>query len=272
MSSPIRPFDVEDLGRRYHDAKPFPFIAIDDFLEEDFAREVLAAYPTFEAAQAVGREFQTVNEKLKVQVCDTENFAPSVARLNDAIASPEFLGDLTTITGIRNLQADPQLRGGGMHLTNTSGRLDVHVDFNLIDEEQLHRRLNILIYFNPTWDPRWGGQVELWDRDVTTCEQSFDPILNRCVIFETSEVSYHGVAPVVCPPGESRKSFAAYYYTEEAPAGWTGKSHSTIFRARPDEVLRGKVLMPAERVGQSLLGAVRSIRRKLRETVRPSSD
>jgi hypothetical protein len=43
-----------------------------------------------------------------------------------------------------------------------------------------------------------------------------------------------------------RKSFAAYYYTNEPPPEWKGEAWSTIFRARPNELLRGKVLMPLE--------------------------
>jgi hypothetical protein len=53
--------------------------------------------------------------------------------------------------------------------------------------------------------------------------------------------------PVHCPPERARQSFAAYYYTAEAPAHWRGKGYDTIFRARPDEQLRGHVLMPLER-------------------------
>jgi hypothetical protein len=66
------------------------------------------------------------------------------------------------------------------------------------------------------------------------------------VVFETSEISFHGVTPITCPPGYTRQSFAAYYYTREAPASWSGVDHSTIFRARPNERFRGRVLMPIE--------------------------
>jgi hypothetical protein len=44
-----------------------------------------------------------------------------------------------------------------------------------------------------------------------------------------------------------RQSFAAYYYTKEAPPHWKGQSHSTIFRARPQEKFKHHVLMPLER-------------------------
>jgi len=145
-----------------------------------------------------------------------------------------------------------------MHLTNSSGRLDVHVDFNYHADDQLFRRLNILVYLNPVWEEAWGGKIELWDRDVTHCAHAFSPVLNRCVVFETSDISYHGVTQITCPPGMTRKSFAAYYYTKEAPAAWNGEAHSTIFRARPDEQFRGKVLMPAEQLGRKAGEAVAS--------------
>jgi len=52
--------------------------------------------------------------------------------------------------------------------------------------------------------------------------------LNGQIVFETNEVSFHGVTAVKCPEGRARKSFAAYYYTKEAPAHWTGEAHSTM--------------------------------------------
>jgi hypothetical protein len=107
---------------------------------------------------------------------------------------------------------------------------------------KLHRRLNILIYFNDGWLPEWGGQLELWNRDVSKCVHSIEPIFNRCVIFETSEISYHGVKEVTCPENAVRRSFAGYYYTVAAPAYWTGKSHSTIFKARPEESVKNRLM------------------------------
>jgi Rps23 Pro-64 3,4-dihydroxylase Tpa1-like proline 4-hydroxylase len=191
-----------------------------------------------------------------------------VRRLNDAIASPEFLADLEHITGIRSILADEQLVGGGMHLTGSGGRLDVHVDFNLIEERQLHRRLNILLYLNPTWDDSWGGQIELWDKDVKRCHRSSVPILNRCLIFETSDISYHGVARVIGPPDVVRRSFAAYYYTREAPAHWTGRWHDTVFRARPKERIRGLLQMPAEKLKRRIVKGLRQSKGRIQSWLR----
>lgn len=66
----IRPLDRDALRRQFRDAEPFPFIAVDDFLDPEFACEVAASYPTYEQAKERGREFSAVNEKRKVQITD----------------------------------------------------------------------------------------------------------------------------------------------------------------------------------------------------------
>jgi hypothetical protein len=252
MSSIIRPFDREAVRAEYQAATPFPFFKIENFLEPAFLHEVVNAYPTYDEARQIGREFTAVNEKLKVQVTDSAKFPTPVKRLADEINGPRFLEDLQYITGIPGLLDDPGFAGGGMHLTGPTGRLDVHVDFNFNEKQKVFRRLNILLYLNPVWEEGWGGHIELWDKDVKHCAHSYAPVLNRCVVFETSEISYHGVTPIKCPRGYVRKSFAAYYYTREAPASFDGTTHSTVFRARPDEKLRGAVLMPAEEIKRGL--------------------
>lgn len=263
----ILPLDQQALRKQFRAAQPFPFVSIDPLLEPSFAAEVSTAYPSFDDATRVGRSFSAVNEKLKVQVTDYSTFPEPVKRLSDALSSRSFLAQISYITGIDDLLWDEKLEGGGMHQTAASGRLDVHVDFNYLRERALHRRLNILIYLNTEWQDEWGGHIELWDRDVKTRHHSFAPILNRCVIFETSAISYHGVSPVKPPPGVVRKSFAAYYYTKEAPPGWTGEEHSTIFRARPNEVVRGLMLMPAERMVRAARELGRMAKRHLKARV-----
>jgi hypothetical protein len=266
----IRPLNVAALRAQYARATPFPFFVVEGFLEPSFAAEVAAAYPTFETAKAMGFAFNAVNERKKVQVTERARFPDAVGRLSDALASREFLHDLSEITGIPSLLADERLFGGGIHVTGPHGRLDVHVDFNVLEfggEPKLYRRLNLLLYLNPEWDEAWGGQVEFWDRDVKTCAHSYVPSLNRCVVFETSDISFHGVAPLTCPPHEVRRSFAAYYYTTTPASADAPAAHSTIFRARPGERLREYVLMPAERVQRQATAGLQAAKRRVRRLI-----
>lgn len=263
----LRPLDRDKLRAEFAAAKPFPFVKIDDFINPEKVKAIAAAYPLFEAALAQGTTFTTVNERKKIQVSDCRKFSDPVSELNDLLASPAFLADLAYITRIPNILADEELVGGGIHMTGPGGRLDVHVDFNYIEDRKLHRRLNLLLYLNEGWQDNWGGQFQLWDNGVKHCEAAFAPIFNRCVIFETSEISYHGVVPVSPDAPNPRKSFATYYYTKEAPAHWTGVSHGTIFKARPDEKTKGLVLMPVELAKRKLAAGVRSIKSSLKSII-----
>jgi Rps23 Pro-64 3,4-dihydroxylase Tpa1-like proline 4-hydroxylase len=257
-------FDREKLRRQFVTAKPVPFIVIDNFLPADRAKAALEAYPDFDAALGLGKTFTTVNERKKVQISDSTKFSGPITELNEALASHDFLSDLAYITNIPNLVADEQLVGGGIHITGAGGRLDVHVDFNYIEDRQLHRRLNLLLYLNEAWQREWGGQFQLWDKEVKNCEATFDPTFNRCVIFETNEVSFHGVIPVSPSAASPRRSFATYYYTKEAPAHWAGLSHNTIFKARPEEKMKGMVLMPAEMAGSGLRAGVQRAKQQIK--------
>jgi Rps23 Pro-64 3,4-dihydroxylase Tpa1-like proline 4-hydroxylase len=264
----VQPLDRETLRQQFSNARPYPFVKIENFLDPEFAREVATAYPTFEIATAQGLQFKSVNERKKVQITDIKLFPQAVARLNAVLASAEFLLDLSYITGIPALLADPELVGGGVHVTGPGGRLDVHVDFNYIESRRLHRRLNLLLYLNPVWNDQWGGHIQLWDKDVSACKAAFAPALNRCVIFETSDISFHGVTPVAPAAPFPRQSFATYYYTREAPKHWKGASHSTIFKARPEEKLRGYVFMPAEIVQRRIVQGVQQLKRRAKRLMR----
>ena len=242
----INPIDRAALRDRVRQAQPFPYFMLDEFLESTFAREVAAAFPSFAEAERLGFKFSFVNERNKIQITDSAAFPGPIRQLHEDLASPDFLDLLSDVMEIPSLIADPALAGGGIHETGPRGHLDVHVDFNYVPDRQLFRRLNILVYFNQAWQPAWGGNIELWDAHVRKRWHSIEPRFNRCVVFATSEISFHGVDAVTCPPDETRKSFAAYYYTKEPPPNWVGVPHSTVFRARPDERFKRYVSMPVE--------------------------
>jgi len=247
----INPIDKAKFKNELLAREPFPYFCIDNFLNEDFANEVHNSFPAYQEAQKLGKEFSAVNENRKIQITDSSKFPPAIKKLSDLLASDEYVQMWSELTGVPDLMADAKLTGGGIHETNSGGHLDVHVDFNYNEKNQSFRRLNILIYFNKDWKEEYGGYLDVWDKDVKKCYGSFAPKFNRACGFLTSEISFHGVTPITCPPDVIRKSFATYYYTKELPAWWEGEKHSTVFRARPDEWTKGHVLMPVESVIRS---------------------
>lgn len=265
----INPIDVDVLRKQASEAKPFPHFCIDNFLDKDFANEVYDAFPDYDEAIRLGHSFNALNEAKKVQIIDSKLFPAPVAKLNELLSSEVFVKKIGSIFNIPDLLPDTSLTGGGIHETREGGRLDVHVDFNFNKQLGLYRRVNILIYFNKDWKYEYGGLLDLWDDEVKKCYAEILPIFNRMVCFATSEISYHGVTPLKCPQNTARKSYASYYYSVEPSSDWNGMHHTTIFKARPSEWMRGHVHMPMDNIKrkikvhwQSTKNLIKSIIRK----------
>jgi hypothetical protein len=156
---------------------------------------------------------------------------------------------LTELTGIENLMPDWSMDGGGLHQTLRGGHLNIHADFTTHhDHPDWARRVNILLYLNREWPTEWGGQLELWNKEMTTCEGKVTPAGNRMLVFTTSFDSFHGHPDgLTCPPGEARRSMALYYFTHDENA----VRRATNYRARPDDGLR-RWAIGADRVALDL--------------------
>jgi hypothetical protein len=214
----------------YRHAEPFPHLVEDAFVDPAVLARVLEE---FEGMDRGGWHHSEGSHERKWSLEDVRGFGPFTAALIAQLNSGPFISFLEELTGIRGLAADPHLRGGGLHEIRPGGLLGVHVDFNVHPRLKLYRRLNLLIYLNKEWDERWGGALELWDRRGQRCVRTIPPLFNRAVLFDTSSFSYHGHPhPLACPPGQSRKSVALYYYSLECPAGDDRAAHSTIFLGR----------------------------------------
>ncbi|MDQ6882334.1 MAG: 2OG-Fe(II) oxygenase, partial [Pseudomonadota bacterium] len=120
------------------------------------------------------------------------------------------------------------------HMNCRGAMLKLHADFNRHPNWHLDRRLNLLLYLNQDWQASFGGDLELWDREMAACRQRIAPVAGRCVIFSTSSTSFHGHPdPIECPDDVTRKSIALYYYTN-VPREDAAQIHSTLWQSRPD--------------------------------------
>ena len=228
----------ERLHERYVSADPYPHIVVDDFLPGSVATEILTRFPGPEApcwqSDAAGHQAGKLGTRHASRL---DSIPGSLYYHLLLFNSSPFVAFLEKLTGISGLIPDPHLKGGGLHQIPRGARLDVHADFNRYHELKLDRRINALFYLNPDWDPAWGGQLELWSRDMSECRQRIDPIFNRLAVFSTTSTSYHGhPEPLDCPEGVTRKSIAFYYYTNGRPASERRLSHSTLWQRRPGEV------------------------------------
>src|SRR3954451_19085559 len=114
------------------------------------------------------------------------------------------------MTGIKGPIPDPYFLGGGLHEISEGGHLSMHADFNHHTPLNLERRINMLIYLNKDWKDEYGGQLELWDSEMTKKYHSIVPVFNRCVIFNSTRhrkacMATHSrfVIRIRCPANQS---------------------------------------------------------------------
>jgi len=226
--------ECRDLGRslahQYRDARPFPHIVIDEFLDPEILRTVIKEFPSSESKEFFNRG----QERLKFQFQPHEVLSGVIRNVFAELNSQAFLGFLEELTGIDGLIPDPYFEGGGLHETKRGGHLGVHADFNVHERLRLERRLNLLIYLNEDWHDEYGGELELWNKDMSDCAVRVKPAFGLAVIFNTALDSFHGHPdPLNCPPTRSRRSVATYYYTAAEEGIALLPKRTTNFRPRP---------------------------------------
>jgi hypothetical protein len=219
------------LHSRYINAEPFPHIVIDDFIDPELLRDLLREWPI---AGNDRKYYNRPQERLKYEWQPHELHSPFLRSFLAEMNAEPMVRFIEALTGIRCLIADPYYSGAGLHEIKRGGHLGIHADFNIHKGMNAQRRVNLLIYLNEDWAPEYGGNLELWSKDMSEARHKVAPRIGRAVIFNTDFDSFHGHPdPLTCPPERSRRSIALYYYT--APEGGLQgiPVRTTTFQVRP---------------------------------------
>lgn len=240
-------------AEEYKANQPYPHIYFDNFLPLVVAEAALRDFP--EPKEVDWHSYKDVNQHKKLAFDAVEKLPASIRDVLYFLNTRPMLKFLETLTGIQSVLPDPNYVGGGLHQIRPGGLLEVHADFSYHNGLRLDRRINVLIYLNKDWKEEYGGHFELWDREVKRAEKKILPIFNRCAIFSTTSVSFHGhPEPLMCPPDRNRKSIATYYYSngrpEEDPE--LTHKHEVAFQQRPG-VNRVKASLGVRKVIKSLV-------------------
>lgn len=217
----------------YRNMQPFPYTVIQEAANTAALNDVLKVFPSVEELN--WWKYNNSFEK-KLAFDDVSLMPDEVKSILCEFNSSNFVKFLEKLTGIEHLIPDPHYTGGGLHQIVNGGLLNLHADFNFNAKLKLHRRINVLLYLNHDWKDTYGGELELWDKDVRTCHTKIFPHFNTMVIFNTTDGAIHGHPnPLNVPLGVTRKSLALYYYTAERPESEISDPHSTIYKFKPDD-------------------------------------
>lgn len=210
----------KQLNEVYNSQEPFPHLVFDNFLDETVARD--AAFELKWLNDNLQQEEWRFNEKdhhqdqvLKRSITQLDSMLPTSRLISQYVNNTQFLTFLRDLTGMDGLFGDWTYNGGGIHLTPKGGSLNVHHDFNFLgskDNPEAYRKVNLLIYLNEEWNDDWGGNLELWEKDLSAIKHIVEPKFNRAVLFNIEDAPHGHPHPLECPEWESRRSLAYYFY------------------------------------------------------------
>jgi Rps23 Pro-64 3,4-dihydroxylase Tpa1-like proline 4-hydroxylase len=219
---------VKELQHAFATAQPYKHVVIDEFLDVLFAQALAEKFPLLENMKT---RYNGINEK-KAEHSELNSLSPEFNKLKNLLFDENFISFIEQISGIETLEVFDDRFGYGLHQGGNGSFLDIHIDYNLHPLKKKQRRLNLLIFLNEQWEKDWGGLLQFWNADVTECIMSITPKFNRCVLFECSDISYHGYNQINCPPSITRKSFYTYFFS--VPVG-NPTFHDTVFKPLPHE-------------------------------------
>ena len=220
----------KSIKSEYLENHPYPHIELDNLWDEEFIKSCAEDVLDFTKWQGEKKFYGSEKKRYSNRYDDFPN---NIKKIIDEAYSIKFLNWLKKFTGEEIILPDPFLVGGGIHSTIRGGFLKVHSDFNWNKQLSLFRKLNILIYLNKNWNDEWGGQLELWSKNVKKCEKKISPLINKTVIFSTTDISYHGHPdPLNCPDNIQRNSIALYYYSPIKPKVFYYERDDTSYKER----------------------------------------
>lgn len=254
---------IDELRDIFRHNKPFPHIVFDGLFSPVLLELMAAEFDDLRPEQL--RRYNNINEK-KIATKANCRLGTAAQLYFNTIYSGAFFDFLQRITGIEGLIPDPGLTSGGLHEIPSGGRFELHTDFNQHSVTKLENRLVFITYLNKDWLPSYGGALELWSMDEQKCMAEIQPIFGRSILFAQSSKSLHGHPnPVDAPNGRTRRSAAAYFYTNGCAAGETTLFHTTQFfkpltRTQYDKISNTiKYLAPPV-----LIEAIRAVKARLR--------
>ena len=206
--------NIDNFNNAGLQKEPFDYMIIDNFLHEENIEPLLSEFNMLTPEKAYYRGY--ANEKTKLAF--NSNLGELIESVLTELCSEEFISFIEKLFQMNNIiHSNRNLEGAGVHKVYNQGYLTMHTDFNHSKDSThglLDRRLNLLLYMNPDWKEDYGGELCLFNQKQGQITKRVIPILNRCVIFNTTDSIHGHPTPMNLPDDKCRQSLALYYYSK----------------------------------------------------------
>jgi len=240
----------EKLRADYLLAKPFPFLAIDNFCDTEKLERMYTAIPEL---QNKSRDYMFAHNKFEKS--NYKELGPEFEELYTELSSARMNEFLSYIAN-EEIFVDPANHGGGLHQGRQNSFLDMHLDFNYHPlHKGWYRNMNLLLYLNKDWKPEYKGHLKLVDLRTGDAKELEVPF-NRMIVQKTCAYTLHGYDMTNFPEHQYRTSVATYAYCihktlieKPRTTDWVVKDGELVKRAI------AKIYGPAVKIKNLLFGS-----------------
>ena len=227
-------FDITQLNLQYQKHPSYGLINIPNFLSDEITK--LCADELDNLALEQGKHFTRKGSSMYEY--NDLSITPVQSKLIHEMHSSKFIRWLERLTGVEKLLPDPHLIGAGYMKSFRGDTLQVHTDFNWVEETHLHRAVSIILYFNKNWDVDWGGSLKFYDFNNEKTLSSIKPDWGNMLVWNYHNLVYHGYPePITCPENESRKGMRLFYYQSRSKPDAENPPHRSLYWFNKEEGL-----------------------------------
>ena len=198
----------EKLRLDYLLAKPFPYLALDNFCD---SKKIESLYNKIPELNNKSRDYMFA--KNKFEKSNYRELGEEFEELYNGLGSKQ-MNDFLSFIANEEVFVDPGNHGGGLHQGKKNSFLDMHLDFNYHPlKKGWYRNMNLLLYLNKDWKPAYKGHLKLVDL-ISGEEKEIEVPFNRMIIQQTRAYTLHGYEQTNFPEGKFRTSIATYAYSK----------------------------------------------------------
>ena len=230
--------NINISSEQYQKTFPYPHMFQDNFLDENFAKDLQAEILSIPHEE--WDRYENPFEK-KFTLRDKFNFPKHLSAIFGELTSKRFVEQLSHIVGY-DLLLDETRTFWGVHRYVSGDKLDIHVDAGIHPAMSLKKQITLGIYLSNNWREEYGCELEIWtgenssDNDALLFEKTvaISPMFNRLILFTCDDYSWHGnPEPADCPMDSTRIFLTLSYLSNKADD--KNKRKKAFFIARPND-------------------------------------
>lgn len=206
--------NLENKKDIFFNARPFPHLVLDNFLEERFFLNLKHIFAEITESTEGKRFNSAVEEKKWISL--NSALPGAVKEIVNALNSDSWVESMRGLTGINSLVAtsNGNTKLANYHVMEPGGILGPHVDHSHEPKKGIPHVLNTILYLAEDWDPKAGGATLFYDAKGDKVVSKVEYKQNRAVIFLHTPYSFHGVERIKENTSVKRRTVYVDYYSE----------------------------------------------------------